>query len=217
MWSDFHVHSVYSDGELIPAEIARRCVTLKHTAVGIADHVDNSNLEFVLKNLVGACDELSKSMDLEILPGVEITHVPVKMISTLVKKAKSLGARIIAVHGESPVEPVQKGTNLEAVKNQGVNLLAHPGFITIEEAELARENGIYLELTSRSGHCLANGHVARVAIDVGAKLLVNSDAHSPEDLIDGEMAFKVALGSGLSKKNSEIVTGVNSKKFLGRI
>jgi len=214
--ADLHIHSIFSDGELIPAEIAQRCSVLGYNVIAITDHVDNSNLEFALSNLVKACKELSNYADLKILPGVELTHVPVKMLSSLVKKARKFGARIVLVHGETLAEPVPRGTNLAAVK-QNIDILAHPGLITIEEAELAKENNIYLELTSRRGHCITNGCVAKVALQVGAKLLVSSDAHSPEDLITPEEALQVALGAGISEKNSKIITSVNPKSFLSEI
>ncbi len=214
--ADLHIHSVFSDGELIPAEIAQRCSILGYRAIAITDHVDNSNLEFVLSNLVKACEELSNHAALKILPGVELTHVPVKMLGSLVKKSRKFGARIVLVHGETLAEPVPNGTNLAAVK-QNIDILAHPGLITLEEAELAKENNIYLELTSRRGHCITNGHVARVASEVGAKLLVSSDAHAPEDLITPEEARQVALGAGISEKNSRSITSVNPKTFLSEI
>lgn len=214
---DFHIHSIYSDGELIPAEIAQRCSVLGYKAVAITDHADNSNLEFILRNLVEACDELSKDADLELLPGIELTHVPLRMLEGLVKKARQLGARVIVVHGETLVEPVIPGTNLAAVKLPEVNILAHPGLISVEEAEIARENEVYLELTTRQGHALTNGHVARAALEAGAELLLNTDAHSPEDLLDPRKALKFAMGAGLDEKNSKIITTVNPKTFLSSI
>lgn len=214
---DFHIHSVFSDGELIPAEIAQRCAVLGYKAVAITDHADNSNLKFILGNLVEACDELSNAGDLELLPGIELTHVPLNMLEGLVKKSKNLGARVIVVHGETLVEPVIPGTNLAAVKIPEVNILAHPGLISVEAAELAKENGVYLEITTRKGHSLTNGHVARTAAEAGAKLLLNTDAHAPEDLLHPRDAVKFAQGAGVEEKNSKIITSVNPRAFLGSI
>jgi len=211
---DFHMHSIYSDGELIPAELARRCEVLGYGAIAITDHVDNTNLEFVLGSLVKSLEELGRNMELEVLPGVELTHVPPAMLERLVKKARKLGATVTVVHGETLVEPVAKGTNLAAVKIPGVDILAHPGLLTLEEAELARENGVFLELSTRKGHCLANGHVARVAEETGAKLVLNTDAHSPDDLVTYEEALGVALGAGLDEKDSKIVLGVTLRDII---
>lgn len=211
---DLHIHSIYSDGELIPAEIAQRCAVLDHAAIAITDHVDNTNIDFILNSLVDSCQELSQFTDTEVLPGVEITHLPPEMIGLLAKKAKKMGAKIVVVHGETIAEPVMKGTNLAAVKVEEVDILAHPGLITKEEAELARKNKIFLELNARKGHCLTNGHVLKIANDVGNDLILNTDAHAPEDLIDKKTAIDIAMGCGLSREDSEKVVAVNPATFL---
>ena len=214
---DLHIHSIFSDGELVPAEIAQRCAVLDHAAIAITDHVDNTNIDIILNNLVISCQELSQHTDLEVLPGIEITHLPPDMIPLMAKKAKKNGVKVVIVHGETIVEPVRKGTNLMAVKTEEVDILAHPGHITKEEAELARKNNIFLELSSRKGHSLTNGHVAKIATEIGNKLLLNTDAHAPEDLIDQKTAIKIVTGCGLSKKDTTNIITVNPEKFLEQI
>ena len=54
------------------------------------------------------------------------------------------GAEIVVVHGETIVEPVIKGTNWSAVNCPEVDILAHPGLITVEEVEIAKYNDIAL-------------------------------------------------------------------------
>ena len=39
------MHSLFSDGELLPSELARRAYKLNHEAIAITDHVDYSNIE----------------------------------------------------------------------------------------------------------------------------------------------------------------------------
>ena len=110
----------------------------------------------------------------------------------------------MVVHGETPVEPVAPGTNRAALE-AGVDLLVHPGFITLDEARLAAERGVLLELSSRGGHSLTNGHVAKMARAAGALLSVDSDAHDPEDFLSAAMAERVALGAGLSMEEYQQV------------
>jgi histidinol phosphatase-like PHP family hydrolase len=131
------------------------------------------------------------------VPGVELTHVPPTAIPGLAKKAKELGAGVVIVHGETPVEPVLAGTNEAALGCPWVDILAHPGLLTPEEVALAARNGIYLELSQRAGHCLTNGHVAQLAVEAGARLIVGSDAHSPSDLLSSALVEAVARGAGL--------------------
>lgn len=211
---DLHIHSIFSDGELIPAEIARRYAVKGYKAIAITDHADASNMEFILRHLTRAKQNI-QGHGVRVLIGIELTHIPVESIPKLAKKAKELGAEIVVVHGETLVEPVAQGTNLKAAITQEVDILAHPGLITLEEAELARENDVFLEISARRGHCLANGHVVRVAQETGARLVVSTDAHSPGDIITPEEMFRVALGSGLTEKDSKIATLVNPKSIIG--
>ncbi len=201
MRADLHTHTVYSDGELIPAELVRRAMVLGHDAIAITDHVDMTNVEFVVTSLVKAC-ELCEDY-IPIIPGVEITHVPPRLIADVARRARGFGAKWIVVHGETVVEPVAPGTDRASVDNPDIDCLAHPGFITIEEAEAAKENGVLLEITGRSGHNITNGHVCRMAREAGAGMIVNSDTHQPENLMDEKAAYTVALGAGLTREEAD--------------
>ena len=196
---DLHTHSIFSDGELVPAEHLRRVESMGYEAVAITDHADSSNLDFIIPRIVKVAEDLNRFSQTKLIPGIELTHIPPQMFGELVSRARELGAKIIVGHGETVMEPVYAGTNLAAIQ-AGVDILAHPGFITKDEARLAAEKGIFLELTCRKGHSLTNGHVAGIAADTGALLVVNADAHGPGDFMTAEMAETVALGAGLSKE-----------------
>jgi putative hydrolase len=193
---DLHTHSLFSDGELLPTELWRRAQVKGYRYLAITDHVDASNFEVVFARLKTAALSLNRGDNPVIIPGLEFTHLPPALIAPLTAQARALGVPLIVVHGESLAEPVAPGTNRAAIEAD-VDILAHPGLITVEEAARARERGIYLELSARKGHCLSNGHVARVALEVGASLLVNTDAHGPGDLITRHQAERIARGAGL--------------------
>ncbi len=201
---DLHTHSTFSDGELIPSELVRRAVVKGYKAIAITDHVDFTNIEHVL-SCVKNVKSLEEDYDIRVFTGVEITHVPPSKMPSLVEKARHLGAEIIVVHGETTVEPVPEGTNHTAV-SLDIDILAHPGLITLEDAQKAKDNGICLEITSRNGHNRTNGHVARMAKEAGAALTVNSDSHAPGDLITDEVGFQIALGAGLDEKEARKAT-----------
>lgn len=193
---DLHTHSIFSDGELIPSELVQRAKAKGYRAIAITDHGDESNIDFIVPRIVNASMNLAKAHDMLVLGGIEITHVPPKMIGSLVKEARRLGARIVVVHGETLVEPVPAGTNRAAVE-AGADILAHPGLITEEDVSLAARRGVFLEISARKGHSLTNGHVARLARIYGVSLVLNTDAHTPDDLITREEAVKIARGAGL--------------------
>jgi histidinol phosphatase-like PHP family hydrolase len=215
---DFHLHTIFSDGMLLPAAIAYEAAERGHSAIAITDHVDASNIEEVLFALTKFVKEQGDSLPLRVIPGVEISYLEPKLIEKYAKIAKELGAKIIVVHGESPVEPVPKGTNHAALQLKGlVDILAHPGWITEDDFVLAKNNNIYLELSARKGHLKGNLHVAKMAKQFGAKLLVNTDAHSEKDLITQEEAFKVAQDAGLSEEEALVVVKDNPQELLKRI
>lgn len=195
---DLHTHSFFSDGVLVPAEHLRRVEVLGYTAVAITDHADSSNLDFIIPRLIQVARDLNPLSRTRLLPGVELTHVPPALIGPLVRKARELGAQVVVVHGETIVEPVAPGTNLAAIE-AGADILSHPGFISEDEARLAAQKGVFLELSGRKGHCLTNGFVAKMAQRTGANLIVNADAHTPGDFLTAEMARLVAMGAGLSE------------------
>ena len=209
---DLHCHTLFSDGELIPSELVQRAEIMGHKAIALTDHVDMSNLDFVLPRLLKAAEDLNRFHRTKVLAGAELTHVPPDLIPELIAQARRMGAQLVVVHGETLSEPVEPGTNLAAIRG-GADILAHPGLLLPEEARLAAEKGVMLEISARKGHCLANGHVAGLGLQTGAELVVNTDTHAPGDLINKDQARKVALGAGLDQKQADQVYR-NSLDFL---
>ncbi len=210
---DLHTHTLFSDGALIPSELIRRAEALGLRAIGLTDHADMSTLEFVVPRIVRACEENNAVRRVRAVPGIELTHVPPSLVGRYVAEARALGARLVVVHGESPVEPVEPGTNRAAIE-AGVDILAHPGLITAEDARLAAERGVCLEISARRGHSLANGHVVSAARECGALLVLNTDAHAPSDLIDEAFARVVARGAGLDEGDWRTIVA-NMERLAG--
>ncbi|MEM3391238.1 MAG: PHP domain-containing protein, partial [Archaeoglobaceae archaeon] len=79
---DLHTHSTFSDGELIPAELIRRVASKGNKGVAITDHADFSTISTILSNL----SKLKEfDFDIDFLVGVEITHVPPRLIGRAVE------------------------------------------------------------------------------------------------------------------------------------
>ncbi|RJX32749.1 MAG: histidinol phosphate phosphatase domain-containing protein [Desulfarculus sp.] len=209
---DLHTHTLFSDGALLPSELVQRAEALGLTAVALTDHGDMSNLDLVVPRLRVAADQLNKHHRIKTIAGVELTHVPPDLIAPLARQAYDLGAQIVVVHGESPVEPVAPGTNRAGIE-AGVDILAHPGLLTAQEAALAAQKGVMLEISSRGGHSLGNGQVARLGLAAGALLCINTDAHAPRDLIAWEFAQKVGRCAGLEDEQVEQCRA-NSRRLL---
>ncbi len=212
---DLHTHTIFSDGELIPFELARRAEAIGYRAIAITDHMDASNLDLIIPRIIKAIEKLKSHVSIDIIPGAEITHAPPELITDLVKEARALGAKIIVVHGETITEPVIKGTNRAAIE-AGADILSHPGMISIEDMLRAKEKNVYLEITARRGHAFTNGYVAKEAIKFGVPLCLNTDAHGPSDLITIEYARKILLGAGIEENRIDSVFE-NSKSRVDRV
>jgi len=239
---DFHTHTVFSDGGMIPAGLMQRAMVRGCLGLAITDHVDSSNLEWAFENLLKFVEELgqewqsdivpggdvttaplntldsealAKNWHLPIIPGVELTSVPPRKIAALAQKAQSLGAKWVVVHGETIMEPVAPGTNRAAIE-AGVDLLSHPGLITADDAARAAELGVHLEITTHKGHGMANGWVAQRARESGAKLLLNTDCHVSAEILDAKQRRAIAFGAGLTAEEVDRIWQ-NGRRIITRI
>ncbi|NHK31121.1 MAG: histidinol phosphate phosphatase domain-containing protein [Asgard group archaeon] len=213
---DFHTHSFLSDGALLPMEQLRRAHVNNYAVYAITDHVGSSNMD-VIQKLKKDCILATKHWGIAAIPGVELTHVPSDTIEELTQVAIDNGALIVVVHGETIVEPVEPGTNLAAAKCRNVDILAHPGLITQEEAILCKKNDIFVEITSNRNHALTNGHVAKIGKEIGNKLLFNTDTHKPQDMLTNEQNKSILLGTGLNEQDVKEILQKNTRSLLSKI
>ncbi len=194
---NLHAHTFLSDGDLLPSEVTVRYQDKGYKVIAITDHADYSNIKQITKAIVEFCKRWPKNSGIKVLPGIELTHLPPEQFKPLAALARKEGVKIIIAHGETPVEPVTKNTNHLALLAD-IDILAHPGLITDEDTKLAKERGVFLEITSRRGHKETNTHVINQARKFGAKLILNNDSHAPEDIITPDQLIKVGLDSGLT-------------------
>lgn len=209
---DLHTHTFASDGVLLPSELIRRAFVAGYRALAITDHADETNYADVIARAVAAARAWQDTEGIVILPGVEITHVAPARIPELAASARSLGAEIVVVHGETITEPVAPGTNAAAAACSDVDIIAHPGLITLDDAAVAAGNGVHLEITTRRGHSAGNGRTAKIAREAGCRLVLNTDSHAPGDLVSVEYARVVLLASGLEEK--EVVQTLNNAQTI---
>ena len=201
---DLHTHSLLSDGELLPEELIRHSEALGYRLLVIADHAGFCNMAETIAALKRTCTAYRGVCAVRVLAGVEITHVHPALIARAVEEARGLGAELVVGHGETLAEPVAAGTN-RAFIEAGVDVLAHPGLISEQDARRAAEKGVLLEISGRKVHSLSNGYVAALARRCGARLSFGSDTHSPSDLRGRADAELVLRGAGLTAEEVEQV------------
>ncbi|NHJ85713.1 MAG: histidinol phosphate phosphatase domain-containing protein [Asgard group archaeon] len=213
---DFHTHSFFSDGVLLPIEQLRRAYVIGHIGYAITDHVSLSNLE-IITQLTKDCILARNHWGIVALPGVEITHVPANAIEEVALKARELGACIVVVHGETIAEPVEEGTNLKAAHCKEVDILAHPGMMTKQVAEECKKNEVFVEITSNRTHRVTNGHVFQVGSVVDAKFIQNTDTHTPQDMLNYIQGKEVLIGAGCSEEKATSILQKDLHAFLTKI
>lgn len=197
---NLHCHSLLSDGVLLPSEIAIRYLDKGYKVIAITDHVDYSNIKEVTGAILKFCRNWPKDSPIKVLPGIELTHLPLSQFKPLAAYARKQGIKIIVAHGESPAEPVAKRTN-QAALNADIDILAHPGLISDKEVRLAKQKGIFLEITTRHGHAKTNRYVAKKALKLRAKLIINTDSHAPSDIISPKQVQRFAYKAGLTVRD----------------
>lgn len=217
MLYNFHAHTTLSDGELSPVEMLRWAAAKGYTAVALTDHAGMAELPWLAQVLIPSCRIARDYWGITAIPGVELTHLPPELIPDAARRAKEAGLRIVVVHGETPVEPVAPGTNRAALSSPHVDILGHPGLLTDEEARMAADRGIFVEITSRRGHSLANGLVARRALAAGARLVLDSDAHDSGDLLDERFSRVVLSGAGIPEDHLEEILTESPRLLLQKL
>ena len=189
---DFHVH--VGDSYLLPAEAIRLARLAGYKAVGLAVRADGATLALLLPWLLQLSRHYSLYSGVEAFAGVELTHIPPALMPEAVAEARSMGAAFVLAHGESVDGTTEVGTNHAAIA-AGVDILAHPGIITAEDAAMAGESGVLLEITPAPLHGLANAHVAAMAVEYGCGLVFGGNIKSPRHFLSRETYLAVLRGA----------------------
>ena len=91
---DLHTHTLLSDGALLPSELVRRAIDKGYRAIALADHVDASNIDFVVPRLAKVARQLNAVWNILVIPAAELTHIPLEHIKTLTKKSQAFWCKI---------------------------------------------------------------------------------------------------------------------------
>lgn len=88
---------------------------------------------------------------------------------------------------------------VEAIYKNKIDILTHPGakanIDTREVAKAAAQRGTILEINSSHGYLTVE--YIKIAMKEGAKFVINSDAHRPEDVGNVQSGIQRALEAGL--------------------
>ncbi|HTT16217.1 MAG TPA: histidinol phosphate phosphatase domain-containing protein [Thermoplasmata archaeon] len=213
---DFHSHSYLTDGSTSATEMWTEAEALEHAALALTDHIALEDPRPMLEHLRQEARAWEGERFVPVV-GVELTKVPPRRIAEAARAARTAGAEIVIVHGETIAEVVPPGTNHAAIASGQVDVLAHPGLLDPKDAELARANSVALEISARRGHSLCNGRVARLALEAGAELVVDSDAHATSELVTLDRASRIARGAGVPEAQLDDVLVSTPRRLFDRL
>lgn len=143
-------------------------------------------------------EEIKKELDI-LLAGFHFGSIPDKLIEgTKVQIYNILSPLLPSVERKSRV--INTKSVIEAMYKNDIDILTHPGakasIDTKEVAKAAVQNDTALEINSSHGHMTVE--YIKIAMKEGAKFVISSDAHKPEDIGNVEKGINRAIEAGLS-------------------
>lgn len=198
MLADFHSHTTLSDGTLSMEDMVSAAERRGYEVYAITDHARGGDPDYLdtVTAVRDGVERLNGETAIRLLAGVELTDFEPGQIAEAARRVRRAGAQVVVVHGECLVLDVLPGTNAAAARCADVNILAHPGLLSDDDAQAALRHGVYVEISARHGADYANGHVYRVARRHGTGVVVDSDAHDEAGLLSRAKVDALLRGAG---------------------
>jgi DNA polymerase (family 10) len=193
---DLQMHTTASDGKNSILEMARKAKEMGYAYIAITDHskavrvaggMDEKQLAKHLKEIEKADGQIS---GVRILKGVEVDILPDGSLDLKDGILKECDVVLASVHSRFNMEEEEMTRRvIKAIKNPNVKILAHPTGRLILEREpfkinlqavvkAALDQGVVMEINAYPDRLDLKDVDARMARDLGARLAINTDAHS---------------------------------------
>jgi len=200
---DLHTHTDWSDGSFSIAEMIGAAAERGYDVHAVTDHAagpgifGNTGLgEAEIAEQAEAVDEASDAVDadVEVLHGIEANIDAEGAITTDDDTLAGLDLVVASPHSALGQDSDAATERLiRAVEHPHVDVLGHPtgriinsrpGLAPDVEAvvEAAAAAGTAIEVNANPARLDADGDAVRAAIDAGATIAVNTDAHAPREL-----------------------------------
>ncbi len=232
--SDLHMHTTWSDGKLSVLEMAQIAQEQGLQYIAITDHseslgIANGLSEERLWQLVDEVQTVNDQMgpDFRVLYG---TEMEIKADGSLDYEDYVLEALdfVIASLHTSLSQPREQITErlLNAINHPHVDMIAHPTGRLLPDRpgadldmdlilETAVATGTILEINANPSRLdLRDNHVRR-AVELGAKIAINTDAHRPEHFVFRHFGVSVGQRGWLPKE--QVVNTWPIEKFLAYV
>ena len=216
---DLHVHSKWSDGANTIEEMAQAAKELGYSYIAISDHSQSLR---VARGL-GTADLRKKKKEIEkinkklkglrVLYGTEVEIDSGGKIDYKDEVLKEFDVVIAAIHSGFKQSKEQLTRRIiKACENKYVHIIAHPTGrlwgvrepydIDFDQIlKVAKQTNTQLEINAFPARLDLNDLNARRAKEKGVKLILDTDAHSTEQLKEMKLGLSVARRGWLSKED----------------
>jgi len=220
---DLQMHTQWSDGAHTIEEMVEAARHLGHRFIAITDHSGNLPVAGALdeKRLLEQAKEINslreKYDDIHIFHGTEVNILKDGSIDMDARVLEELDVVLASIHSAFRMDEKSMTSRLiRAIENEVVDIIAHPTCRIIQKREpikvdmtkvleAARDNGVVLEINAYPERLDLNDVHVRMAVEIGVKLSIGTDAHQRKHLQFYEYGVAVAR-RGWAEKNDVINT-----------
>ena len=213
--ADFQMHSVWSDGGATIAELASACTARGYRYCAVTDHSYGLRIargmspESMLKQHEEIAALNQRLGDrFRVLRSIEANIQPDGALDVERSELESLDLVVAAPHSKLRSEEDQTIRLLTVITTPGVHILAHPtgrksgdraGIVARwDEVFLgAAKMGVAIEIDGDPSRQDVSWTLASQALQAGCVFALDSDAHSPEELVYSETAVAHARLAGI--------------------
>jgi len=194
---DLHTHTDWSDGSTTVEELVAGAADFGHDYLAISDHATGPGMvggvgvpDDELREQIEAVEAVAADADVDVFTGVEANIAEDGSISVADDLLADLDVVVASPHAALDGD----GTDrlVAAAEHPHVNVVGHPtgrylnrrpGLdVDVERlAEAAADHDTALEINANPARLDLSGHAVKRAIESGATVVINTDAHSPRD------------------------------------
>lgn len=193
---DLHMHTEWSDGNHTIEEMVAGAAAFGHEYVCISDHASGPGIvsgldDDELREQIGRIREVAADAPIEVFAGVEANIDAEGRITVADDVLADLDIVVASIHSAMDMDAEAATERLvTAIEHPSVDVIGHPSTRLINRrpampfdvervAAAAAEHGTALEVNANPARLDLWGSAVHTAIDAGATVVIDTDAHSP--------------------------------------
>lgn len=229
--ADLHAHTTASDGMWSIRGLAEAAAEHGLEVIAVTDHsksqfqangLDERRMEKHLAEIRKVAEEMKKTIT--ILAGTEVDILADGKLDYPNSLLSQLDIVVASPHAALTQDPEKATTRLlKAIDNPCVTIIGHPTGRLINRREglspdmkkiiaAAKARGIALEINANSYRLDLRDTHARMAIEAGVKLAINTDAHGPADL--NELQYGVLTAQRAGATAADVINCLPAAKLI---